>query len=113
MDSVEADISIPSMRPRAFTLRLPPSAYSQLEGLAFETKISMNEVVTCAVEKFMRETQGDLKAVVETVAVQKAERFRQETLAAAGLDTRLTPSSDCPLPEASSFPRARERKEPT
>jgi hypothetical protein len=67
-------------RPKVFTLRLPPSVYRELGGLAVEISVSMNEIVACAVEKFVREAQGDPKAAVETVAAFRAARFTQEGL---------------------------------
>jgi hypothetical protein len=81
METAEADTEIP---PRSFALRLPPHLHRKLQACAFDTGISMNELIICAVERLMHE--ADLKVVIENVALQKAERFRRESL---GLMTRL------------------------
>ena len=80
MDSSEADTAILSVAPRSFALRLPPSLHRELQACAFNTGISMNELIICAVERLMREARADQKVVVENVALQKAERFREESL---------------------------------
>ncbi len=64
----------PVARPWRFALRLSPCLYAELDACAFETGISVNEPVTCAVEKLMHEARVDQEALVERVGVKRVGR---------------------------------------
>jgi hypothetical protein len=85
METDEAEVSSWAP-PSSFPLRLPPHLHRELHACSFDTGISINELIICAVERLMSEARVDLKVVIENVTLQKAERFRQESL---GRTTRL------------------------
>ena len=74
METDEADGATPWARPKVFTLRLPATLRLEFEVCAFETGLSMNEIVAYGVQKLMHEARADLNALVQGVAAQRAER---------------------------------------